>query len=52
MDEALAGCRRHLRDPGTVSTLFTVAQVWDLPRSPSKAPAIINHRESGFLLAS
>ena len=28
MDEALAGCRRHLRDPGTVSTLFTVAQVW------------------------
>jgi SAM-dependent methyltransferase len=28
MDEALAGCRIHLRDPGTVSTLFTVAQVW------------------------
>ncbi|WP_348240995.1 hypothetical protein, partial [Salmonella enterica] len=24
----LAQCRSHLRDPGTVFTMYTVAQVW------------------------
>jgi ubiquinone/menaquinone biosynthesis C-methylase UbiE len=28
LDEALAACRAHLRDPGTVFTTYTVAQVW------------------------
>jgi SAM-dependent methyltransferase len=27
-DRALAECRAHLRDPDTVSTMYTVAQVW------------------------
>ena len=28
LDSALAACRIHLRDPGTVFTMYTVAQVW------------------------
>ena len=28
LDEALALCRAHLADPGTVFTMYTVAQVW------------------------
>jgi SAM-dependent methyltransferase len=28
LDTALAECRAHLRDPGTVFTSYTVAQVW------------------------
>jgi SAM-dependent methyltransferase len=28
LDSALADCRAHLRDPGTVFTTYTVAQVW------------------------
>jgi SAM-dependent methyltransferase len=28
LDAALAGCRAHLGDPGTVFTMYTVAQVW------------------------
>jgi SAM-dependent methyltransferase len=28
LDVALADCRAHLRDPGTVFTTYTVAQVW------------------------
>lgn len=28
LDAALADCRAHLRDPGTVFTTYTVAQVW------------------------
>lgn len=28
LDAALADCRKHLRDPGTVFTMYTVAQVW------------------------
>jgi SAM-dependent methyltransferase len=28
LDAALAACRRHMADPGTVSTYVTVAQVW------------------------
>jgi trans-aconitate methyltransferase len=28
LDSALADCRAHLRDPGTVFTMYTVAQVW------------------------
>jgi SAM-dependent methyltransferase len=28
LDGALAACRAHLRDPGTVFTMYTVAQVW------------------------
>jgi ubiquinone/menaquinone biosynthesis C-methylase UbiE len=28
LDAALAECRAHLRDPGTVFTTYTVAQVW------------------------
>jgi SAM-dependent methyltransferase len=30
LDTALAECRAHLRDPGTVFTTYTVAQVWGL----------------------
>lgn len=42
MDEAelnatLAACRRHLADPGTISTYVTVAQVWGR-RKPGGAP--------------
>jgi SAM-dependent methyltransferase len=42
MDAALAECRHHLSDPGTVSTLFTVAQVWGrkpITSARKKAPA-------------
>ena len=28
LNDALAACRAHLRDPGTVFTMYTVAQVW------------------------
>jgi ubiquinone/menaquinone biosynthesis C-methylase UbiE len=28
LDSALTACRKHLRDPGTVFTMYTVAQVW------------------------
>ena len=28
LDDALGGCRAHLHDPGTVSSIYTVAQVW------------------------
>lgn len=28
LDTALAACRRHLADPGTVFTMYTVVQVW------------------------
>lgn len=28
LDAALAACRAHLADPGTVFTMYTVAQVW------------------------
>jgi SAM-dependent methyltransferase len=28
LDNALAACRNHLHDPGTVFTMYTVAQVW------------------------
>jgi SAM-dependent methyltransferase len=28
LDSALADCRAHLSDPGTVFTMYTVAQVW------------------------
>jgi SAM-dependent methyltransferase len=28
LDAALADCRRHLADPGTVFTMYTVVQVW------------------------
>ncbi|MPZ39558.1 MAG: methyltransferase domain-containing protein [Rhizobiales bacterium] len=28
LSAALAQCRKHLRDPGTVFTMYTVAQVW------------------------
>ena len=28
LSTALAQCRAHLRDPGTVFTMYTVAQVW------------------------
>ena len=28
LDATLAACRNHLRDPGTVFTMYTVAQVW------------------------
>jgi ubiquinone/menaquinone biosynthesis C-methylase UbiE len=28
LDAALAACRAHLHDPGTVFTMYTVAQVW------------------------
>ncbi|MCC6887792.1 MAG: methyltransferase domain-containing protein [Hyphomicrobiales bacterium] len=28
LTEALAACRAHLREPGTVFTMYTVAQVW------------------------
>lgn len=27
-DDVMAACRAHLRDPGTVFTMYTVAQVW------------------------
>lgn len=27
-DDVMASCRAHLRDPGTVFTMYTVAQVW------------------------
>ena len=32
LDAALASCRRHLADPGTVSTSFMTAQVWGWKR--------------------
>jgi ubiquinone/menaquinone biosynthesis C-methylase UbiE len=32
LDAALAACRLHLGDPGTVSTLYSVAQVWGCTR--------------------
>ena len=32
LDVALAECRVHLRDPGTVSTIYTVTQVWGRKR--------------------
>jgi hypothetical protein len=28
LDDALAACRAHLRDAGTVFTMYTVTQVW------------------------
>ncbi len=28
LTQCLADCRKHLRDPGTVFTMYTVAQVW------------------------
>jgi hypothetical protein len=28
LDDSIAACRKHLRDPGTVFTMYTVAQVW------------------------
>jgi hypothetical protein len=34
LDTALAECRAHLRDPGTVFTSYTVAQVWG--RTPAR----------------
>jgi hypothetical protein len=33
LDAALAACRKHLADPGTVFTMYTVVQVWG--RTPS-----------------
>lgn len=28
LDEALAGCRAHMADPGTIGTLYTLFQIW------------------------
>jgi hypothetical protein len=28
LDTALAACRAHLADPGTVFTMYTVVQLW------------------------
>jgi SAM-dependent methyltransferase len=36
LDVTLAQCRQHLRDPDTVFTLYTVAQVWG--RKPPETP--------------
>jgi hypothetical protein len=33
LSTALAECRAHLRDPGTVFTMYTVAQVWGRKRA-------------------
>jgi SAM-dependent methyltransferase len=37
LDSALAECRNHLRDPGTVFTMYTVAQVWGRKAASSGA---------------
>jgi hypothetical protein len=31
LDVVLATCRKHLADPGTVFTMYTVVQVWGRP---------------------
>ena len=33
LESALTACRNHLRDPGTVFTMYTVAQVWGRKRA-------------------
>jgi hypothetical protein len=33
LSTALAECRAHLRDPATVFTMYTVAQVWGRKRA-------------------
>jgi hypothetical protein len=40
LDATLADCRTHLREPDTVFTSYTVAQVWGRTGVKSKAASV------------